>query len=114
MPCSLRRHREAIAFVEKHTGQKWDWTHYFECAKRVNDATRNRLAWLEMNSTPYPQFVGAPGVLEPSATAVEATDKIQFVSALLIAIPAGVGFDTVCTRMQKQMEDQPISPPGQK
>ena len=52
--------RNVIAFVEKHTGQKWDWTHYFECAKRVNDATRNRLAWLEMNSTPYPQFVGAP------------------------------------------------------
>ena len=52
--------RNVIAFVEKHTGQKWDWTHYFECAKRVNDATRNRLAWLEMNSTHYPQFVGAP------------------------------------------------------
>ena len=52
--------RNVIAFVEEHTGQHWDWSHYFECAKRVNDATRNRLAWLEMNSTPYPQFVGAP------------------------------------------------------
>ena len=61
-----------------------------------------------------PQRVGAPGVLEPSAMAVAATDKIQFVSALLVAFPAGVGFDTVFTRMQKQMEDQPIGPPGQK
>lgn len=52
--------RNAIAFVEEHTGEKWDWDYYFECAKRVNDATRNRVAWLEMNSTPYPQFVGAP------------------------------------------------------
>ena len=52
--------KNAIAFVEKHTGQHWDWSHYFECAKRVNDTTRNRLAWLEMNSTPFPQFVGAP------------------------------------------------------
>jgi hypothetical protein len=42
-----------------------------------------------------PQWVGAPGVLKPSATVVEATDKIQFVSALVVAIPAGVGFDTV-------------------
>lgn len=60
-----------------------------------------------------PQFVGAPGVLEPSATVVGATDKIQFLSALLVAIPAGVGFDTIFTRMQKQMENQPITPPGQ-
>ena len=52
--------KNAIAFVEEHTGQHWDWSHYFACARRVNDATRNRLAWLEMNSTPFPQFVGAP------------------------------------------------------
>ena len=57
-----------------------------------------------------PQWVGAPGVLEPSATAVQATDKIQFVSAVLVAISAGVGFDTVFTRLKKQAEDQPISP----
>ena len=61
-----------------------------------------------------PQWVGAPGVLAPSATVVEATDKIQFVSAVLVAISAGVGFDTVFTRLKKQAEDQPISAPGQK
>jgi hypothetical protein len=52
--------KKAIAFVEEHTGEKWDWPAYFESAKRVNDATRKRMAWLEINSTPYPQFVGAP------------------------------------------------------
>ena len=61
-----------------------------------------------------PQWVGAPGVLEASAAAVDATDKIQFVSALLVAISAGVGFDTVFTRLKKQAEDQPIGVPGQK
>lgn len=57
-----------------------------------------------------PQWVGAHGPLEPSATVVEATDKIQFVSAVLVAISAGVGFDTVFTRLKKQAEDQPIGP----
>lgn len=61
-----------------------------------------------------PQWVGAPGVLKPSATVVEATDKIQFVSAVLVAISAGVGFDTVFTRLKKEAENIPISPPGQK
>ena len=61
-----------------------------------------------------PQWVGAPRVLMPSATVVEATDKIQFVSAVLVAISAGVGFDTVFTRLKKQAEDQPISVPGKR
>jgi hypothetical protein len=61
-----------------------------------------------------PQWVGAPGVLAPSSTVVEATNKIQFASAVLVAISAGVGFDTVFTRLKKQAEDQPIGAPGQK
>lgn len=61
-----------------------------------------------------PQWVGAPGVLAPSATEVTANDKIQFVSAILVAISAGVGFDTVFTRLKKQAEDQPISATGRK
>jgi len=60
-----------------------------------------------------PQWVGAPGVLVPSATVVAATDKIQFVSAILVAISAGVGFDTVFTRLKKQAEDTTIGPPAQ-
>jgi hypothetical protein len=61
-----------------------------------------------------PQWVGAPGVLAPSATVVAATDKIQFVSAALVAISAGVGFDTVFTRLKKEAEEHRLSPPGQK
>ncbi|MFL6208025.1 MAG: hypothetical protein ACJ74W_04205 [Pyrinomonadaceae bacterium] len=61
-----------------------------------------------------PQFVGAPKVLEPSTTVVEAANKIQFMSAVLVAISAGIGFDTVFTRLKKQAEDQPISAPVQK
>jgi hypothetical protein len=61
-----------------------------------------------------PQWVGAPGILAPAATVVGATDKIQFVSAVLVAIGAGVGFDTVFSRLKKQSEDQPISAPGKK
>ena len=51
--------KQAIAFIEEHTGHKWDWAHYFECAKRVNIATRNRWTWLDVNSTDYPQFIGS-------------------------------------------------------
>ena len=57
-----------------------------------------------------PQFVGAPGVLAPTANAVLATDKIQFLSAVLVAIPAGVGFDTVFNRLKRQAEDLQIGP----
>jgi hypothetical protein len=58
-----------------------------------------------------PQWVGAHGVLEPQTAAVVATDKIQFASAVLVAISAGVGFDTVFNRLQKQAQDAPIGPP---
>lgn len=51
--------RNAIAFIEKHTGEKWDWNYYFECAKRVNFATECRLNWLDMNKTAYPQIFGS-------------------------------------------------------
>lgn len=61
-----------------------------------------------------PQWIGAPGLLKPAATVVEATDKIQFVSAILVAISAGVGFDTVFNRLKKQADDVPISTSGKK
>ena len=51
--------KDAIAFIEKHTGVAWSWDTYFAAAKRVNDATRKRVAQLEINCTNYPQFVGA-------------------------------------------------------
>lgn len=57
-----------------------------------------------------PQWVGAPGVLAPKAIEVIETGKIQFVSAVLVAISAGVGFDSVFTRLKKQAENQAIGP----
>lgn len=50
--------KDTIKWIEEKTGAKWNWDAYFECAKRVNQTTRNRWEWLEINSTPYPQFVG--------------------------------------------------------
>jgi hypothetical protein len=58
-----------------------------------------------------PQWVGAPGVLVPDAKTVSATDKIQFASSVLVAISAGVGFDTVFNRLQKQAQDLAVSAP---
>ena len=58
-----------------------------------------------------PQWVGAPGVLTPRVEMILPTDKIQFVSAILVAISAGVGFDTVFTRLQKQAQDAAVGPP---
>jgi len=61
-----------------------------------------------------PQWVGAPGVLAPTAVVVQATDKIQFVSAVLVAISAGVGFDTIFTRLKKQAEALTIGTSSQR
>ncbi|MFH1279896.1 MAG: hypothetical protein ABIK65_16155 [Candidatus Eisenbacteria bacterium] len=55
-----------------------------------------------------PQWVGAPGVLDASAAVVGATDKIRFASTVLVAISAGVGFDTVFSRLKKRAEDSPV------
>jgi hypothetical protein len=57
-----------------------------------------------------PQWVGASGVLA-AEDAVSATDKIQFASSVLVAISAGVGFDTVFNRLQNQAEDAAVGPP---
>lgn len=51
--------RNCIAFIEEKTGEKWDWKYYFECAKRVNESTRHRMEWLDMNKTDYPQIFGS-------------------------------------------------------
>ena len=51
--------KNCIKFIEEKTGHKWDWDHYFECAKRVNESTRHRQEWLDMSKTDYPQVIGA-------------------------------------------------------
>ena len=77
--------RNAIAFIEKHTGEKWNWDYYFECAKRVNYATECRLGWLEMirpttrrcsaptsrsipRPTTWPSAARSPPLKRPTAT----------------------------------------------
>jgi hypothetical protein len=56
-----------------------------------------------------PQWVGAQELLSPSTAAIGAGDKIQFVSAALVAISGGVGFDTIFTRLKKQTESQAVT-----
>jgi hypothetical protein len=58
-----------------------------------------------------PQWIGAPGVLAPTGEGISATDKIQFASAVLVSLSAGVGFDTVFTRVQKQAQELTIATP---
>lgn len=56
-----------------------------------------------------PQFVGAPGVLEVAPASVGATDKIQFISAMLVAFTAGIGFDTVFDRLRREAHQVPVT-----
>jgi len=59
-----------------------------------------------------PQFVGAPGVLDIKGDAISPTDKIQFFSAALVALSAGIGFDTVFHRMVEEAKTLPVAPPS--
>ncbi len=56
-----------------------------------------------------PQLIGTPQLLEPTASVVKATDKIQFLSVSLVAFTAGIGFDTIFRRMLQEAEQVPIS-----
>lgn len=56
-----------------------------------------------------PQLVGSAGIFDPNQTVVTTADIIQFLSALLVSISAGVGFDTVFDRLRTQAESLPIS-----
>jgi len=48
-----------------------------------------------------------------SITTISGVNKIEFLSAFLVAFSAGVGFDTVFMRLRKQAEETPIGPPKQ-
>ncbi len=56
-----------------------------------------------------PQLISAPQLLEPDASTVRATDKIQFLSVVLVAFTAGIGFDTIFRRMLQEVEKVPVS-----
>lgn len=47
--------KDAIAFVEKQTGEKWDWSAYFENMRLFNENTRSFLEIMELAKTDYPQ-----------------------------------------------------------
>lgn len=53
----------------------------------------------------------ASSMLHAKATGPSPIDRIEFASAVLVAVSAGVGFDTVFRRLQKQAEDVRIGPP---
>ncbi len=74
--------RNAIKFIEEHTGEKWDWNAYFECAKRFNAETRERIEWMEMSRTEYPQVFGANLALYAETTYMAIGGKVPaFVEA---------------------------------
>jgi hypothetical protein len=59
-----------------------------------------------------PQLISAQGLLEPNASVVKATDKIQFLSVVLVAFTGGIGFDTIFRRMLQEAEKTPVSLTG--
>lgn len=48
----------AIHFIEQQTGERFDWTAFFESMERFNAETRELLEWLDISKTDYPQFYG--------------------------------------------------------
>ena len=74
--------RNAIKFIEDSTGEKWDWDHYFSCAKRFNEETSHRVGWMEMSRTEYPQVFGANLALYSETTYMAVAGRVQeFVDA---------------------------------
>ena len=57
-----------------------------------------------------PQWTGTPGILDPQAATITRTDNLQLISAVIIAIAGGVGFDTIMNRMEKQAADVAVGP----
>lgn len=68
--------RNAIKFIEDNTGEKWDWDAYFECAKRFNAETRERIEWMELSRTDYPQVFGANLALYSETTYMAIGGKV--------------------------------------
>lgn len=56
-----------------------------------------------------PQLIGAPQLLEPDASVVKATDKIQLLSVTLVAFTAGIGFDAIFRRMLQEADTVPVA-----
>jgi hypothetical protein len=48
----------AIQFIEKNTGEKFDWDAFFASMKTFNQETEHLLEWMEISRTAYPQVIG--------------------------------------------------------
>ncbi len=48
----------AIQFIEKHTGETFDWDAFFASMKTFNKETEQLMEWLEISRTEYPQMIG--------------------------------------------------------
>ncbi len=51
--------KECIKFIEKHTGETFDWDNYFKCMAQYNKETEFELQKWEVNKTEYPQITGS-------------------------------------------------------
>ena len=51
--------RDCIAFIEEHTGEKFNWDYFFESMRRFNAETEQFKEWLDISRTDYPQVIGA-------------------------------------------------------
>jgi hypothetical protein len=58
-----------------------------------------------------PQWTGTGGVLDPKVTTISLTENLQLISAVIIAIAGGLGFDTILNRIEKQAADASVGPP---
>ncbi len=56
-----------------------------------------------------PHLVGAPLTLTPTE-AESPIARIEFLSTVLVAISAGIGFDTVFSRLREQAKDEDVGP----
>lgn len=56
---TVKELEDCIAFVEKHTGETFNWDAFKETCESYNEQTRYELEKWEINKTKYPQVTGA-------------------------------------------------------
>ena len=56
---AVQNMKDCIAFIEKHTGETYDWDAYFTAMKQYNKETEFEMQKWEINKTEYPQITGA-------------------------------------------------------
>ncbi len=56
-----------------------------------------------------PQFIGAPQLIEPGASTIRSADRILLLSVSLIALTAGMGFDSIFRRVIQEADSTSIA-----